>query len=463
MGGPASPQLKGAPAGPGLIVSADWAVPAALGEPQHQWGVRVAGGLIDDCGPAGELRARYPDDDLCDGSGCVLLPGFVNAHVHLYGVLAHGVPAPAQPVADFWGFLDDYWWPLVENALDQEMISAAAAWVTAELAAGGTTSFFDILEAPNALPDALLAEREAVAASGLRGVLSFEATERMGAANGQAGLDENARFIEACRAGGGPPGTGDRVSGAMCIHTTFTCSEPFIRQAFEIAADLDVFCHAHVNEGVHEGRWCAEHHGMRTLEFYERIGVASPRFQASQCVQMSPREIEIIATTGVRVSHMPLSNCEVGGGIAPVLEMLQRDVTVGLGSDGYLNDMFAVMRGAFLLHRAATLDPGAISAASVLHMATEGSARTLGLERVGRLEPGWHADLQLVDIDGPRGLPTPVEAHNLLDQLVLWRSAANVSRVMVGGDWIVDGGEMIGADVAQLRARTLEQAARLWS
>ena len=448
----------------GLIVSADWAVTAALDEPRRCWAVRVVDGLIDDSGPVGELRARYPDDDFFDGSGCVLLPGFVNAHVHLYGVLAHGVPDPPQPVADFWGFLDGYWWPLVENALDHEMIAAAAAWVTADLAAGGTTSFFDILEAPNALPDALFAAREAVAGRGLRGVLSFEATERMGAANGQAGLDENVRFIEACRTGG-PPAAGDpgRLSGAMSIHTTFTCGEAFIRQAFEMAAEHDVFCHAHVNEGVHEGRWCEQHHGMRTLEFYERIGAASPRFQASQCVQLSPREIEIIAESGIRVSHMPLSNCEVGGGIAPVLDMLERGVTVGLGSDGYLNDMFAVMRGAFLLHRAATLDPGAISAATVLHLATEGSARTLGLERVGRLEAGWHADLQLVELDGPRGLPTPVEAHNLCDQLVLWRDSSHVCNVMVGGDWIVDRGEVIGADMEALRAHTLEQAARLWS
>ena len=374
-----------------MIVGADWVVTAALDEPRRDWAVRVSGGLVDEVGPAAELRSRHPGDDYRDGAGCVLLPGFVNAHVHLYGVLAHGVPAPAQPPADFWGFLDDYWWPLVENVLDHDMIDAAAAWVTADLAAGGTTSFFDILEAPNALPEALFAEREAVARSGLRGVLAFEATERMGAANGQAGLDENVRFIEACRAdaASGPTGAGSRVSGAMCIHTTFTCSEPFIRRAFELAAEHDAFCHAHVNEGVHEGRWCEEHHGQRTLEFYERIGVASPRFQASQCVQLSEREIEIIADTGIRVSHMPLSNCEVGGGIAPVLELLDRGVTVGLGSDGYLNDMFAVMRGAFLLHRAATLDPGAISAATVLHLATEGSARTLGLERVGRLEPGW--------------------------------------------------------------------------
>jgi len=455
----------------GVIVSADWVISDAAAEARPGHGVRVVEGLIDSVAPTAELRARHRSDGFVDGGGCAMIPGFVNAHVHLYGVLAHGVPAPAAPVADFWGFLDDYWWPLVENALDREMIAAAADWGTAELAAGGTTSFFDILEAPNALPDALAVEAEAVRRRGLRAVLSFEATERMGAANGRAGLAENVRFIEQCRAdadaaaqagaaAGVPAG---RTSGAMCFHTAFTCSEPFILQAFELAEEHGVFCHAHVNESVHEGRWCEERLGLRTLEFYNRIGVASPRFQASQCVQLSQREIDIIVEAGIRVSHMPLSNCEVGGGIAPVPELLARGVTVGLGSDGYINDMFAVMRGAFLLHRAATLDPGAVSAAEVLHLATEGAARTLGLKRVGRLEPGWHADLVLVDVSGRDGLPTPVTAHNLAEQLVLWRSRAHVRRVMAGGKWLVQDGEVIGADWAELRARCREQAARLWS
>lgn len=462
----------------GTIVGADWVITAADERPQRDWAVRIVGGLVDEIGPLTELRQRHRFDDFCDGAGCVLLPGFVNSHVHLYGVLAHGVAAPAAPVTDFWGFLDDYWWPLVENALDHEMIAAAADWGTAELARSGTTGFFDVLEAPNALPGALFAQREAVKRRGLRAVLSFEATERMGAANGRAGLAENTRFIEACRRDGaaeeldaacGPPGASSapvgagRVSGAMCIHTTFTCSEPFIRRAFELAADQEVFCHAHVNEGVHEGLWCEQHHGMRTLELYERIGVASPRFQASQCVQLSPREIDVIAGSGIKVSHMPLSNCEVGGGIAPVPELLARGVTVGLGSDGYINDMFSVMRGAFLVHRAAKLDPGAVSAAQVLSMATEGSARAIGWERVGRLRAGWHADLQLVELDGPNGLPTPVEAHNLLEQLILWRSGSHVRAVMVAGDWIVEDGDVLGADIGQLRARVRQQARRLWS
>lgn len=439
---------------PGLIISADWLVAAALNQALPDHAVRVVDGRIDAVGPSTDLLARHPHDGHHDGSGCVLLPGFVNAHVHLYGVLAHGIPAGSGAPSDFWGFLADYWWPRVENLIDHEMIAAAADWVAVELLRSGTTSFFDILEAPNAIPSALLVEKETIERRGLRAVLSFEASERLGAGNGQLALAENVALIEACRA---EPSS--RVSGAMCFHTTFTCDVPFIRQAFELASDHDVFCHAHVNEGTHEGRWCRRHHGTSPFELYQSIGVASPRFQASQCVQVSSAEIGIIADTGVRVSHMPLANCEVGGGIAPLTEFLERGVTVGLGSDGYINDMFAVMRGAFLLQRARTLDPGALPAAEVLHLATEGAARTLGLAGVGRLEAGWHADLQLVDAD----LPTPLDAENLAEQLVLWRNGCDVRDVMVGGDWLVSGGRVHDADLEQLRAASREQAARLWA
>ena len=437
----------------GLIVAADWVIASAFEDPWPDCAVRVVGGRIDEVGPTAELRARHPGDDFADGSGCVCLPGFVNAHVHLYGVLAHGIPAEEAP-SGFWSFLDDYWWPKVENALDHDMIAAAADWVCVELLESGTTGFFDVLEAPNALPEALLAIKEVIDRRGPRAVLSFEATDRTGPGAGQAGLDENVRLIEAARAD-----QSSLVSGAVCYHTTFTCPEPLIRRAFELAEHHDVFCHAHVNEGTHEPEWCLSRHGMRTLEFYRSLGVASPRFQASQCVQLSETEIDIIAETGIRVSHMPLANCEVGGGIAPVPELLDRGVTVGLGSDGYVNDMFEVMRGAFLVHRARTLDPGALPAAEVLHMATEGAARTLGLADVGRLEPGWHADLQLVE----NRFPTPVRAHNLAEQLVQWGRGDWVRDVMAAGRWLVADGEAIGADRDRLQARCREQAARLWS
>ena len=180
----------------------------------------------------------------------------------------------------------------------------------------------------------------------------------------------------------------------------------------------------HASEGTYEPEQALARYGERTFEYYDRLGVAGPSMLASQCVQITPREIEILAERQVRVTHMPLSNCEVGGGIAPIPDMLDAGITVGLGSDGYITDMFEVMRGAFLIHKAHRQDPRVMPASLVWRLATEGGAHALGLEKVGRLAEGWQADLQLID----SALPTPVEPWNLYDQLLLYRSRRDVPR-----------------------------------
>ncbi len=424
--------------------------------PQVEWGARVVDNRITDTGPNASLIKKYPDDVQVDGSGHVLAPGFVNAHVHLYGVLAHGVPLPApdEESGGGWAFLDDFWWPLVEDALDHEMICAATDWVCAEMLRSGITSFYDILEAPFAIPGALLAQKEVVDRRGLRGILSFESTERVSPENGQVGLRENAEFVRHCRAVGSQP----LVTGLICFHTTFTCSAGFIRQAFALAEELDCSVHMHCNEATFEPEYALLHFGRRTLEYYDSLGITGPRMQASQCVQLSGREIDIIAEKGVRVTHMPLSNCEVGGGVAPVPELLARGVTVGLGSDGYINDFFEVMRGAFLIHKAYRQDTAVMPAPLVFYLATEGGARSLGWTDVGRIEPGYQADLQLIDAV----FPTPTALHNLYDQLVLWRNHTHVRDVMVAGHWRVRQGQLLDADLAVMRARLHASAEKMW-
>lgn len=423
--------------------------------PKLDWGVRVVNDRIDDVGPNANLQAKYPDDTMIDATDQVLAPGFVNAHVHLYGVLAHGIPLPSadQSSGGGWAFLDDFWWPLVEDALDHEMICAATDWVCAEMLRSGITGFYDILEAPFAIPGALLAQKEVVDKRGLRGILSFESTERVSQENGQLGLRENAEFVKHCRA------AKSLVEGLMCFHTTFTCSAPFIKQAFALGEELDCSVHMHCNEATFEGEYALKQFGRRTLEYYDSLGVTGPRMQASQCVQLSERELEIIAAKGIRVTHMPLSNCEVGGGIAPVPQMLAKGVTLGLGSDGYINDFFEVMRGAFLIHKAGQQSTTVMPAETVFYLATEGGAKTLGWDNVGRLAPGYQADLQLIEAV----FPTPVALHNLYDQLVLWRNHTHVREVMVAGQWRVRHGEVLGADLGVMRARVHENARRMWA
>lgn len=436
------------------IILPDWLITSATEPPRQGWGVRIVADRVADVAPHTDLRQQYPDDAVWDAAGQALSPGFVNAHSHLYGVLAHGIPLHRAP-SDFWAFLKQFWWPLVEDGLDHAMIAAATDLQCARMLKSGVTSFYDCTEAPYALPGVLPVQAEIVRQRGIRGVLSFEATERVSHENGQLGLRENLQLIEAARAD-----DSDLVSGLMCFHTTFTCSADFIRQAFELGRVHGVPVHMHCAEGTHEPDYTLANFGLRPLLYYDSLGVTGPDMLASQCVQINQAEIELMGEHGIRMTHMPLSNCEVGGGIAPVPQLADAGVTIGLGSDGYIDNFFEVVRGAFLIHKAHHQDPRVMPADQVWFHATEGGAQALGLNGVGRLGRGWQADMQLIDLTT---LPTPPTAHNLYEQLVLYRNDHDVRAVLVNGAVRVRAGEVLGADMAQLIARTREQARRLWA
>jgi 5-methylthioadenosine/S-adenosylhomocysteine deaminase len=419
--------------------------------PQPGWGVAVKDGRIVDTAPHPELRARFPDATVIDASGSVVTPAFVNAHHHMYGVLAHGIPLEEAP-AGFWPFLEDFWWPRVEDALTHDLIAAATEWACLEMVRSGVTTFYDCLEAPHALPGALAVEANVVRRWGLRGLLSFEATERVSAENGDLGLLENAGFVDSCCAQDG------LVSGAMCFHTTFTCSADFVRRAFALADGRSAKVHMHLSEGTYEPEYCLSHFGVRPVVYYDRLGVLGDHVLASQCVQVDAEEIAVLARHGVHVSHQPLSNCEVGGGFAPVPEMLRAGIDVALGTDGYVNNFFEVMRAAALIPKARLQDPGTMPASAVWTMATQNGAHALGFDDLGWLAPGHQADLLLIAAD----LPTPLAPHNLADQLLLWRNPGHLRGVMCAGQWLLRDGQILHVDEEAIRSRVAEAAARLW-
>jgi cytosine/adenosine deaminase-related metal-dependent hydrolase len=381
----------------------------------------------------------------------VITPAFTNAHHHMYGVLAHGIPLDEAP-AGFGPFLEDFWWPRVEDQLTHELIAAATDWACLEMVRSGVTTFYDCLEAPYALLGALEVEASVVRDWGLRGVLSFEATQRVSEENGEQGLRENVDFMDSCQERGG------LVSGLSCFHTTFTCDADFICRAFALATDRDARVHMHLSEGTYEPEYCLEHFGLRPVSYYDHLGLLGPHVLASQCVQVDANEIHILAQQGVHVSHQPLSNCEVGGGFAPVPEMIAAGVNVALGTDGYVNNFFEVMRAAALMPKARLLDPGVMPAAAVWTMATRNGTQALGLDDLGTLAPGNQADLLLIGAD----LPTPLAPHNMADQLLLWRNPSDLRGVMCAGRWLLWSGEVVDRDPEAIRQRVAAAAARMW-
>lgn len=419
---------------------------------KEDYAVRVEDGRIKAVGPASsEALKAEPEDVIETFPDGILAPGFVNGHNHMYGFLSHGITAEAM-VTDFSNFLDDFWWPYVEDRVDIPLAELTAKWAACEMIDSGVTAFMDILEGPNAIPGALFAEKKAIDEAGLRGFLSFEACERKSTENGRLGLKENIDFLNACKKEGG------LVQGMLSIHTLFTCSRDFIKEAKELCRAAGAVMHMHLSESDFEPGWAKEHYGKMPVEVYEELGVLDDHVLASQLVQVSDREIEILRAHGVHGVSMPLSNCEVGGGIAPLGKLAAAGLKVGLGTDGYVNNFFEVMRGAFLIHKAYLKNPQAMPAKQVYELATRGGAEALGID-AGIIAEGKLADLIVIGTD----TPTPVNAHNVYDQLVLFRNPQNVKQVMVNGRWLKKDGKLVTLQAEEIRKELSEAAARFWT
>jgi len=406
----------------------------------------VGNGRIQQVGE-GEPR-KVTAKRVIDARGKIVIPGLISSHSHMYGILSRGIPVSRAP-SSFRGFLEDFWWPKMENRLGKQEIEDATRMACVEMARSGTTCFADILEAPNAIPGALDVEADVIREAGLRAFLSFEASQRISESNGEGGLQENATFIRKCSQRQGI------VNGMMCTHTLFTCSLPFLSRARALGSGI----HIHLEEGKYEAEYCKDKYGKLPVEIYEEIGFLGPDLIASQCVHTSPEEITLLARHDVKISHMPLSNCEVGGGIAPVKQFLDIGLTVSLGTDGYVTDMFEVMRSAFLIHKGYLQDASVLPADQVFEMATLSGAKTLGIsDRVGSIEAGKDADIVILD----ERFATPVTPNNVYTQLVTFGKGSYVNTVVIQGRIIVDNGAMVTIS-EDARISCAKTAERFWN
>lgn len=418
---------------------------------KRNWGLRVKENIITQVGPIDSITLE-DGDEVITLSNQIILPGFVNGHNHMYGFLSHGITAETM-VTEFSSFLEDFWWPYVENRLNHKLVAATAKMACIEMIDSGVTSFVDILEGPYSIPGALTVEEEIVRKAGLRGRLSFEACERISKDNGQSGLKENMEFIR----NHNRPGA--RVDGFVSIHTLFTCSGEFIKQAKTEADKENCLIHMHLSESAFEPEWCKKHYDKTPVSIYEELGFLDQQVLASQVVQVSGEELDILARHKVNVVSMPLSNCEVGGGFAPVSKMLDKGITVGLGTDGYINNFFEVMRGAFLMHKANQQDPQIMSAKSVFDMGTSMGAKAIGIPETGMLQEGKLADIITVSME----IPTPVNEHNVYDQIILFMNPANVINVMVDGKWVKKDGQIITMNKQKIMEELRSVTEQFWN
>ncbi|MEM2192316.1 MAG: amidohydrolase family protein, partial [Candidatus Hadarchaeales archaeon] len=363
-------------------------------------------------------------------------------------------PLKIQPPTDFSQILQRIWWPMDET-MKKDDAYASALISCVEFLKTGTTLFADTYSGPKSIAGVLDKIAAAVEQSGIRGIISFEATERHSRAEGASGMRENERFIKKLR-----KKKISRIMGMICVHASFTVSDELLAYARQLASKYKVPMTIHTSEGLVDVYHNYERYGMRTVERLKEVGFLGPDVVLAHCVNVSDEELDIIQKSGAKVAHNPMSNMLNAVGVAPVPKMLQRGISVGLGNDGYIFDGFENIRAAYLIHKVSTRDPRVISPREVLEMATIKGAELYGLENeVGSIEIGKLADLIIIN---PTLAPTPIRPDTVLGHLVNTVDGDDVETVIVGGKVVMKEKKLLTIDESQAVAIARRAAEKLW-
>jgi len=424
---------------------------SSVDEIHVDYAVVIEDETIKDILPNDELKNKYSDVEVIDKSDSIVMPGFINGHMHQYGVLSRGIPLNVE-FKDFEGFLNDYWWPFIENRIGLKEVKSTTVASAIELIESGVIGFCDTLEAPNSEDGTLIEQGKIIEKLGMKAVVSLESSERINQENGIKCLKENSDLIKWSRE------NSQLISGMICTHTSFTCSASFIKEAKKLSLELNVPMQFHLSESIYEPNYTLKYFETKPLKYYNDLGVLDRNVLASQCVKVDDEEIEILSDRGMKVVHMPLSNCEVGGGFSPVQKMLGKGIKVALGTDGYINDFFEVMRGAFLIHKSVQEDTTVMSAKTVLQMATEHGAHVLDLKDSGKLIVGNKADVIVLE----NKFKTPVNLGNIYDQIVVHGRKEFVSNVFINGKRVLNEYELFEIDKKSVEDEMRKVAEDFW-
>lgn len=426
--------------------------------------VTVQGNRITAVG-AGDAPDLGADTHRIDGRGCLLTPGLVNTHHHLYQWVTRGLAAD-NTLFEWLTTLYPIW-----AGIDEDAVRVAATGALAALARTGcTTSTDHHYVFPREGGDLLGAEIAAAAEVGLR----FHPTRGsmdLGQSSGGLPPDEVVETLDAILTASADavarwhdPSFDSMLRIALAPCSPFSVTTELLRESAVLARDLGVRLHTHLAETIDEAQFCADKFGCTPAQYMERLGWLGSDVWYAHGIHLDDAAIDTMAKTGTGVAHCPTSNARIGAGTARTADLVAAGVPVGLGVDGAASNESSSMieepRNALLYARAKG-GPRAISTRKALELATIGGARVLGREaEIGSIEPGKLADLALWRLDTPAhaGIDDPVTA-------LILGSAPPLAALIVNGRMVVRDGEVrtvdeakVGGEVARAQAALVAKA-----
>jgi cytosine/adenosine deaminase-related metal-dependent hydrolase len=309
-----------------------------------------------------------------------------------------------------------------------------------------------------AIADSLDVIAQSVKTAGVRASLGYEVTDRNGPEGSRAGIAENVRFARQLK---GDPSAAGVLSATFGLHASLTVSAETL-DASRAACPEEVGFHIHVAEHPVDEYDSLEKHGMRVVDRLQQHGILGPKSIVAHAVHVDAREIELLASSGTRVTHQPRSNMNNAVGLPAVESMLRAGVKVSLGNDGFSNAMWEDWKAAYLGHKLLHRDPRRMSGMDVVEMAIYNNASLaqlqLGGDAIGVIRVGAEADLIFVDYHPF----TPLTAGNLPWHMIFGFHESMITTTMVGGKLLMKDRELLTLDEEKIAFEARQLSTRVW-
>lgn len=397
------------------------------------------------------------DAKVIDAAGKLAIPGLINAHTHLYSSLARGMALPGYSPNTFTQILEQLWWRL-DKGLDPSSIRMSAMVGAMEAARCGVTTLIDHHASPGAIIGSLGDIRKAVNDEvGLRGVFCYELSDRDGMNVRDEGIEENLKFIS-------EDDPDDTMSSALFgLHASFTLSDESLSKVAERIPDKTGI-HIHVAEGPEDEEQCLSEHGISIIERLSKFGLLRDRSLLVHCLHVSELEKDLIANSKAVVVHNPRSNMNNAVGVFDMKGFHKRGVVVGLGTDGLGENILAELFTAGILQKLSTGDCQAGGFGDLQMIMFDNNPRIASLllgAELGRIAPGYKADIALFEYDPP----TPIDGGNIIGHLLFGIAVHDlrVSDLVVGGKEVIRKGQFAQLDQRKIYSEARQAASKLWA
>jgi putative selenium metabolism protein SsnA len=399
------------------------------------------------------LRAQYPDAEIIDAGGGVIMPAFINAHTHIYSALARGLSIVGNNPTNFYEVLNGTWWAIDRHLMmDGTKASADALYI--DCIKQGVTTIFDHHASYGEIPGSLFTIAESARRFGIRSCLCYEVSDRDGEEKCLQAIRENADFITYCQKENDP-----MLRAMFGGHALFTLSDKTFDRMVE-ANNGRTGYHIHVSEGMNDVYDSLQNYGRRPVQRLQDHGILGSKTILGHCVHANTAEMDIIKETDTMVVNNPESNMGNAIGICPVLPLYKKGILLGMGTDAYTNDMLESIKVALCSQRSNACHPN-VGWCEVTDMLFKNNAK-IGMryfpDTLGVLKPGAAADIIVMDYKPY----TPFSDANIDGHMIFGMTGRQCQTTIGNGKLLMKDRKLVGIDEEAENAHILEAAKKLW-